>query len=125
MRIDHVYDLPKYSSRFVAEYGDLGDPINISSLMKKYKPDEVYNLAAQSHVRTSFDIPEYTANINALGTLRILESIRSFYPKKKIKFYQASTSEILEIQKFRKMREQNLSLLALMPSQNYFLIGQQ
>ena len=94
LRIDHVYDLPKYSSRFVAEYGDLGDPINISSLMKKYKPDEVYNLAAQSHVRTSFDIPEYTANINALGTLRILESIRSFYPKKKIKFYQASTSEI-------------------------------
>ena len=94
LRIDHVYDVPKYSNRFVAEYGDLGDPINISSLIKKYKPDEVYNLAAQSHVRTSFDIPEYTANINALGTLRILESIRSFYPKKKIKFYQASTSEI-------------------------------
>ena len=93
--------------------------------MKKYKPDEVYNLAAQSHVRTSFDIPEYTANINALGTLRILESIRSFYPKKKLSFIKPLPQKFLEIQKFRKMREQNLSLLALMPSQNYFLIGQQ
>lgn len=93
-RIDHVYDIPRYSNKFVAEYGDLNDSSNLNSLIKKYQPDEIYNLAAQSHVRTSFDLPEYTANVNGLGTLRILEAIRSAKLNKKIKFYQASTSEI-------------------------------
>ncbi len=93
-RIDHVYDVPSYSNSFIAEYGDLNDSSNINSLIRKYKPDEVYNLAAQSHVKTSFEIPEYTANVNALGTLRILETIRSMSQIKRIKFYQASTSEI-------------------------------
>ena len=93
-RIDHVYDVPKYSKKFIAEYGDLNDSSNIYSLIKKYQPDEIYNLAAQSHVKTSFEIPEYTANVNALGTLRLLEAIRAISEKKLIKFYQASTSEI-------------------------------
>tara|TARA_X000000950_G_scaffold258560_1_gene326173 strand:+ start:724 stop:1749 length:1026 start_codon:yes stop_codon:yes gene_type:complete len=93
-RIDHVYDVPKYSKNFIAEYGDLNDSSNIYSLIKKYQPDEIYNLAAQSHVKTSFEIPEYTANVNALGTLRLLEAIKAISGKKKIKFYQASTSEI-------------------------------
>ena len=102
----------------------MNDSSNINSLIRKYKPDEVYNLAAQSHVKTSFEIPEYTANVNALGTLRILETIRSMTQIKKIKFYQASTSEIFGIQKFLKMKKRNLILLAHMQYLNYFHIGQ-
>tara|TARA_Y100001954_G_C15827853_1_gene613147 strand:- start:4987 stop:6027 length:1041 start_codon:yes stop_codon:yes gene_type:complete len=75
-------------------YGDVTDSSNVERLINKLKPDEIYNLAAQSHVRVSFDTPEYTANVDAIGTLRFLESIRSLHDYKKIKFYQASTSEL-------------------------------
>jgi GDPmannose 4,6-dehydratase len=93
-RIDHIYDNPKFSKSFIVVYGDLTDSSNITRIIQKYKPDEIYNLGAQSHVLTSFEIPEYTSNVDALGTLRILESIRLLGLEKKTKFYQASTSEI-------------------------------
>ena len=93
-RIDHIYDKPKLSGIFNVFYGDLLDGTSLFNIIEETKPDEIYNLAAQSHVRTSFDVPEYTADVNALGTLRLLEAIRRLNIKKKIKFYQASTSEI-------------------------------
>ena len=93
-RIDHVYDNSNFRKSFQAVYGDLTDTSNITRIIKKYKPDEIYNLGAQSHVLTSFETPEYTTNVDALGTLRILESIRLLGLEKKTKFYQASTSEI-------------------------------
>lgn len=90
-RIDHVYDNPDYPN-FVTVYGDLSDNSNINRILTKVMPDEIYNLAAQSHVGISFDVPEYTANINALGPLRILESMRHLgLPAR---FYQASSSEM-------------------------------
>ncbi len=95
-RIDWIYS--KYYEnlkvpRFFLHYGDVTDSLNISELVNKIGPDEIYNLAAQSHVKVSFETPEYTANADGLGVLRILEAIRR-YKKKKIKFYQASTSEM-------------------------------
>jgi len=93
-RIDQIYHNKKYKNNFFLHYGDLTDSNSISLLIKKIKPDEIYNFAAQSHVGVSFQLPEYTANVNALGTLRILESIRTLGLEKKIKFYQASTSEL-------------------------------
>ena len=85
-RIDHIFD------KISLHYGDMTDGMNLMSLIQKINPDEIYNLAAQSHVKVSFETPEYTANSDALGTLRLLEIIRS--SNKKIKFYQASTSEM-------------------------------
>lgn len=94
-RIDHLYqDIHNKESRFKLHYGDLTDSSNIIRLLQEIKPDEVYNLAAQSHVKVSFDCPEYTANADGLGTLRILEAIRILGLEKKTKFYQASTSEL-------------------------------
>lgn len=93
-RIDHIYDNPKFKNSFYVEYGDLTDSSNITRIIQKYKPDEIYNLGAQSHVLTSFQTPEYTSNVDGLGTLRILESIRLLGLNKKTKFYQASTSEL-------------------------------
>jgi len=90
-RIDHLYDNPNYPN-FVAVYGDLGDSSNVFRIISEIKPDEIYNLGAQSHVRISFDIPEYTANVTGLGALRILEAIHSL--KLPIKYYQASSSEM-------------------------------
>ncbi|MBD1165288.1 GDP-mannose 4,6-dehydratase [Pelagibacterales bacterium SAG-MED10] len=98
-RIDDIYqDNFKKKRVFYLHYGDLTDSSSIKTLIHKYKPDEIYNLAAQSHVKVSFDVPEYTADVDALGTLRILEAIKDI--KKKIRFYQASTSEM-----FGKVRE--------------------
>ncbi len=95
-RIDGLYkkyyEMAKVKSFFL-HYGDVTDSLNISQLISEINPDEIYNLAAQSHVKVSFETPEYTANADGLGVLRILESIRR-YKKKKIKFYQASTSEM-------------------------------
>ncbi len=96
MRIDHLYkdshsDVDK---RFVLHYGDVTDSISVVHLIKKIQPDEIYNLAAQSHVKVSFDLPSYTAEVDALGTLSILEAIRILGLDKKVKFYQASTSEL-------------------------------
>lgn len=94
-RIDHLYTDPHNpDSRFKLHYGDLTDSTNLIRLIEMIKPDEIYNLAAQSHVKVSFDSPEYTANADGLGTLRLLEAIRLLGLEKKTKFYQASTSEL-------------------------------
>ena len=94
-RINHLYQDPhEKNKKFILHYGDVTDTISVKNTIEKIKPDEIYNLAAQSHVGVSFQIPEYTANVDALGTLRILESIRSLNLKKKVKFYQAGTSEM-------------------------------
>jgi GDPmannose 4,6-dehydratase len=94
-RIDHIYQDPHLTHvRLKLHYGDMTDSANILSLVSKIQPDEIYNLAAQSHVAVSFEMPEYTANVDALGTLRILEAIRSAGLEKTCKFYQASTSEL-------------------------------
>ena len=90
-RIDHLYDNPNYPN-FVTLYGDISDSSNLFKIIQNIKPDEIYNLAAQSHVGISFDVPEYTANVTGLGALRILEIIRNL--KLPIKYYQASSSEI-------------------------------
>lgn len=96
-RLEHIYQDPhERSRRLHLHYGDLSDAENIRKMIYTIQPDEIYNLGAQSHVRVSFDIPEYTANITALGTLRVLEAIRDFqeHNGKKVKFYQASSSEM-------------------------------
>ena len=94
-RIDHIYQDPHVDNKkFVLHYGDLSDSSNLTRILKEVQPCEVYNLAAQSHVAVSFESPEYTADIDALGTLRILEAIRFLGMGKSIKFYQASTSEL-------------------------------
>jgi GDPmannose 4,6-dehydratase len=90
-RVDHLYE---NSSNFYLHYGDLTDSTNIIRLISQIKPDEIYNLGAQSHVQVSFETPEYTANSDALGALRMLEAIRILGLEKQIKFYQASTSEM-------------------------------
>jgi GDPmannose 4,6-dehydratase len=94
-RIDHLYQDPHVSNRnFVLHYGDLTDSTNLIRIIKQVQPDEIYNLAAMSHVAVSFDTPEYTANADGIGTLRILEAIRLLGMEKTTRFYQASTSEL-------------------------------
>ena len=94
-RIDHIYQAPHLESRdFILHYGDLSDSSNLTRIIQEVQPDEVYNLAAQSHVAVSFDAPEYTADVDALGTLRLLEAIRFLGLEKRTRFYQASTSEL-------------------------------
>ena len=95
LRIDHLYKgVDSHELEFHVHYGDMTDSSNIMRLLQQIQPDEVYNLAAQSHVRISFDIPEYTANADAVGSLRILEAIRILGLENKTKYYQASTSEL-------------------------------
>ena len=95
LRIDHIYQDPHEKNyRFRLHYGDITDSSSVSNIIKKTKPDEIYNLAAQSHVAVSFEVPEYTANADALGALRILEAIKFHKLQKKTKFYQAGTSEM-------------------------------
>lgn len=94
-RIDHLYQDPHVSQRnFILHYGDLTDSTNLIRIVQQVQPDEIYNLAAMSHVAVSFDTPEYTANADGIGTLRILEAIRILDLGKKTRFYQASTSEL-------------------------------
>src|SRR3954465_1488122 len=94
-RIDHLYqDQHEKNVNFVLHYGDLTDSTNLIRIVQEVQPDEIYNLAAQSHVKVSFETPEYTANSDAMGALRILEAIRILKLEKKTKFYQASTSEM-------------------------------
>ena len=93
-RIDHLYSDIHDEGDFFLHYGDLTDATNLIRLVQKIQPDEIYNLAAQSHVQVSFETPEYTANADALGTLRLLEAIRILGLEKKVRFYQASTSEL-------------------------------
>jgi GDPmannose 4,6-dehydratase len=94
-RIDHLYQDPHVSSRnFILHYGDLTDSTNLIRIIQEAQPDEIYNLGAMSHVKVSFDTPEYTANADGIGTLRILEAVRLLGLTKKTKIYQASTSEL-------------------------------
>ena len=97
-RIDHLYQDPHESDpRLVLHYGDLTDSTNLIRIIQQVQPDEIYNLGAQSHVAVSFEAPEYTANTDALGTLRILEAVRILGLTKKTRLYQASTSELYGI----------------------------
>ena len=94
-RIDHIYEDPHVDSqKLVLHYGDLTDTSNLVRIIKEVEPDEIYNLGAQSHVAVSFESPEYTADVDGIGTLRLLEAIRLLGFERKIKFYQASTSEL-------------------------------
>ncbi len=93
-RIDDIYIDPHYSKKFFLHYGDLTDSVSINKIVNRVKPNEIYNLAAQSHVGLSFELPEYTADVDALGSLRILEAILSTKTPNKIKYYQAGTSEM-------------------------------
>ena len=92
-RIEHLYKDPhEKDNRFHLHYGDITDGVGISNLVRELKPDEIYNLAAQSHVKVSFEMPDFTAQVDAVGTIRLLEAIRA--AKIETKFYQASTSEL-------------------------------
>ncbi|MCM2351379.1 MAG: GDP-mannose 4,6-dehydratase [Bacteriovoracaceae bacterium] len=94
-RVDHIYQDPHTDNKnFILHYGDLTDSSNLTRIIQQVQPDEVYNLGAQSHVAVSFESPEYTADVDAMGTLRLLEAIRLLGLEKKTKFYQASTSEL-------------------------------
>jgi len=94
-RVDHIYQDPHVENKhFILHYGDLTDSSNLTRILQEVQPDEVYNLGAQSHVAVSFESPEYTADVDAVGTLRLLEAIRLLGLEKKTKFYQASTSEL-------------------------------
>ena len=94
-RVDHIYEDPHVEHQnFVLHYGDLTDSSNLTRILQEVQPDEVYNLGAQSHVAVSFEAPEYTADVDAIGTLRLLEAIRFLGMEKKTRFYQASTSEL-------------------------------
>jgi GDPmannose 4,6-dehydratase len=94
-RVDHLYQDPHGSGvRFLLHYGDMTDSTNLIRIIQEVQPTEIYNLAAQSHVRVSFETPEYTSNADALGTLRLLEAIRILRLEDKVRFYQASTSEL-------------------------------
>jgi GDPmannose 4,6-dehydratase len=93
-RIEHLYFDPKWKDKFFLHYGDLTDSSNLIRLVQQTQPDEIYNLGAQSHVQVSFEEPEYTANCDGIGTLRLLEAIRLLGMEQKVRFYQASTSEL-------------------------------
>ena len=94
-RLDHIYqDIHSVDARLKLHYGDLSDTSNLIRIIKETQPDEIYNLGAQSHVAVSFESPEYTADVDAMGALRILEAIRILGMEKKVRFYQASTSEL-------------------------------
>src|SRR2546430_1477369 len=94
-RVDHLYQDPhEVGQRFILHYGDMTDATNLIRIVQNTQPDEIYNLAAQSHVHVSFETPEYTANADGLGTLRLLEAVRILGMDKRVKFYQASTSEL-------------------------------
>jgi GDPmannose 4,6-dehydratase len=94
-RIDHLYQDPHVDNKnFILHYGDLTDTSNLVRIIQEVQPDEIYNLGAQSHVQVSFEVPEYTADTDGMGTLRILEAIRILGMEKKVRFYQASTSEL-------------------------------
>jgi len=105
-RIDHIYqDLHDEGARFFLHYGDLSDYSSISSIISKVRPDEVYNLGAQSHVAVSFEIPEYTADVNGLGTLRVLEAIKNNDLSESTRFYQASSSELFGLVQEKPQKE--------------------
>jgi len=105
-RVDHIYTDPHVdNARFKLHYGDLSDTSNLTRIVSEVQPDEVYNLGAQSHVAVSFEAPEYTADVDAIGTLRLLEAIRFLGLEKKARFYQASTSELFGLVQETPQRE--------------------
>jgi len=105
-RVDHIYQDPHVEHKnFSLHYGDLTDTSNLTRILQEVQPDEVYNLGAQSHVAVSFESPEYTADVDGIGTLRLLESIRLLGMEKKVKFYQASTSELFGLVQETPQRE--------------------
>jgi GDPmannose 4,6-dehydratase len=107
-RVDHIYQDPFAKNKnFVLCYGDLSDPLSINHLINSIKPNEIYNLAAQSHVAVSFELPDYSSNINAIGSLRILESIKTLNLKN-IRYYQAGTSEMFGGQSKKKLNEKSI-----------------
>ena len=112
-RIDHLYQDPHESDpRLVLHYGDLTDSTNLIRIIQQAQPDEIYNLGAQSHVAVSFEAPEYTANSDALGTLRILEAVRMLGPTAKTRIYQASTSELYGLSRRSPRRKPRPSIRA-------------
>ena len=117
-RIDHLYQDPHVSNRnFILHYGDLTDATNLIRIIQQVQPDEIYNLAAQSHVAVSFETPEYTANADGLGTLRILEAIRILGLEKKTRFYQAPPRNSTDwLRKYRKRKPRPSIRAALTPS---------
>src|SRR6266567_7244733 len=105
-RVDHLYQDPHDAApRFILHYGDMTDATNLIRIVQNTQPDEIYNLAAQSHVHVSFETPEYTANADGLGTLRLLEAIRILGMEKRVRFYQASTSELYGVAREVPQRE--------------------
>ena len=119
-RVDHLYHDPHENGvPFYLHYGDVTDATNLIRIVQETRPDEIYNLAAQSHVHVSFETPEYTANADAVGTLRLLEAIRILGREKNTRFYQASTSELYgKFRKFRNRRQRRFipARLTLQPS---------
>lgn len=124
-RIDHIYQDPHGSNpNFHLHYGDLTDSSNLTRILKEVQPDEVYNLAAMSHVAVSFESPEYTADVDAIGTLRLLEAIRFLGLENKTRFYQASTSELYGlVQEIPQKNPPLFILVPLMQLQNFTHIG--
>ena len=113
-RVDHIYEDPHVEhQRFKLHYGDLTDTSNIIRLMSEIEPDEVYNLGAQSHVAVSFDSPEYTVEVDGVGTLRILEGIRILGLEKKTKFYQPTSELYGLVQRLLKKNDAVLSALSI------------
>ncbi len=119
-RIDHLYQDPHDPERrFHLHYGDLTDSTNLIRIVQEIQPDEIYNLGAQSHVQVSFDTPEYTANADAIGVLRLLEAIRIQGLQEKTRFYQASTSELFgKCRKCRRRKRRRFTRDRLTGSQN-------
>jgi len=115
-RVDHLYQDPhEQQVSFALHYGDLTDATNLIRIVQEVQPTEIYNLAAQSHVRVSFETPEYTANADALGTLRLLEAIRILRLQKQIRFYQASTSELYGL--VREVPQRETTSFYVLPTQ--------
>jgi len=124
-RIDHLYQDPHEKSRnFILHYGDLTDSTNLIRIIQEVQPDEIYNLGAMSHVKVSFDTPEYTANADGIGTLRLLEAVRLLGLADKTKIYQASTSELYGLVQEVPQKESTPFIRAHhMELQNCMLIG--
>lgn len=124
-RVDHLYQDPHINHRhFVLHYGDLTDSSNLTRIIQQTQPDEIYNLGAQSHVAVSFESPEYTADVDAIGPLRILEAISILGLEKKTRFYQASTSELYGLVQEIPQKKQPLFILeVLMQLLSFMLTG--
>ncbi len=124
-RIDHLYQDPHEKERgLILHFGDMTDSTNLIRVIQEVRPDEIYNLAAQSHVQVSFETPEYTANADALGTLRLLEAMRILKLEDKTRFYQASTSELLaRYRRYRRRRPRPFIREAPMPPPSYTPTG--